>query len=198
MAKKKKKSRIKTRTKPAKSYLKLYIFLFLFVVIAIFAPLYLYKDNDKAKTANKSRVHIKSTNIAKNMVKVKLFYYNSKKAKNVDKEMTGNPASIIAVQREITPSRTPIKDTINLLLEGRLTAKEITEGFSTEFPYPDFTLQDATLSKGILTLTFNDPNNFSSGGSARIMMLHNQFIKTAKQFPQVKEVRFKPDYLFQP
>jgi spore germination protein GerM len=131
---------------------------------------------------------------------VRLFYYNE----NKDKELSGGDnrfygmESILPVGREMHVSRTPIQDTINLLIKGELTAAERAAGFTTEFPNTDFKLLSANLKNGVLTLEFTEVPGFTTGGSYRISILANQIIKTAKQFPEVKEVRFKPEELFQP
>ncbi|MGQ9477280.1 MAG: GerMN domain-containing protein [Candidatus Bipolaricaulia bacterium] len=131
-------------------------------------------------------------------LKVQLYYYNETR----DKELTGtiscSPEAVLPVEREIPYTKTPIQDTIRLLLEGELTAQERAEGFATEFPHSEFKLLGASLKRGVLTLKFADPTGFTSGGSCRTGLLAAQIIKTAKQFPDVREVRFEPESLFQP
>ncbi len=105
----------------------------------------------------------------------------------------------MSVDREIPDNENKIADTINLLLEGKLSTAEKSAGFQTEFPQPDFRLLSTNLDEnGTLTLEFDDPENFTSGGSCRVTILANQIIKTARQFPEVKVVKFKPETLFQP
>lgn len=131
-------------------------------------------------------------------LKVKLYYYNETK----DRELTGaiscSPEAVLPVEREIPYTKTPIQDTIRLLLKGELTAQERASGFSTEFPHPEFKLLGASLKGGVLTLKFADPKGFTSGGACRTSLLAAQIIKTAQQFPEVREVRFEPETLFQP
>lgn len=131
-------------------------------------------------------------------LKVKLFYYNEAR----DRELTGtiscSPEAVLPVEREIPYTKTPIQDTIRLLLKGELTAQERASGFSTEFPHPEFELLGASLKGGVLTLKFADPAGFTSGGACRTGLLAAQIIKTAQQFPGVREVRFEPETLFQP
>jgi spore germination protein GerM len=131
-------------------------------------------------------------------LKVKLYYYNEAK----DKELTGaiscSPEAVLPVEREIPPTKTPIQDTIRLLLKGELTKEERAAGFSTEFPHPEFKLLGASLKDGVLTLKFADPRGFSSGGACRTSLLAAQIIKTAEQFPGVRAIRFEPETLFQP
>ena len=129
-----------------------------------------------------------------NIIKVKLYYYNQLK----DKDRTFNSKYVLPVAREIARSKTPIQDAINLLISGRLTWQERTDGFTTEFPNARFQLLGVKLNRGVLVLEFTDVPGFTTGGAARVGVLSEQIVKTAKQFPQVKEVIFKPDYLFQP
>ncbi|MCR4325346.1 MAG: hypothetical protein NUV59_00885, partial [Patescibacteria group bacterium] len=51
---------------------------------------------------------------------------------------------------------------------------------------------------GVLTLTFDDPQSLTSGGSCRAGILWFQIEATALQFPEVKQARFAPEELFQP
>jgi spore germination protein GerM len=131
-------------------------------------------------------------------LKVQLYYYNRTK----DTDATGNlrcsPDAVLPVEREIPRTRTPIADTIRLLIAGRLTDAERAAGFSTEFPHPQFTLLRANLKDGVLTLTFPEIPSFTMGGAARVTLLAAQIEKTARQFPGVEEVRFDPESLFQP
>jgi len=132
------------------------------------------------------------------IVKVKLYYYNP----NLDKDESGNilcsTKGLVPVEREIPLSNHLIKDTISLLLKGELTDIEKAQGITTEYPLEGFALKEAFLEDGLLTLSFVDPNNKTIGGSCRTSILWNQIQATAKQFPQVKEVIFLPETLFQP
>jgi len=129
---------------------------------------------------------------------VKLYYYNP----DLDKDESGNTAcsrsGLVPVEREIPITQTPIQDTIKLLLSGKLTDEERSRGINTEYPLEGFSLKGASLKDGVLTLEFDDPNNKTVGGSCRAGILWFQIETTAKQFPEVKEVRFLPEELFQP
>ena len=127
-------------------------------------------------------------------ITIKLYYYNKLK----DKDRSLRPEFVLPVARTIPRTKSPIKDTINLLLKGELTWKEKASGFETEFPHPDFKLKSAKLKKGVLILEFPEVPGFTGGGAGRVGLLAAQIIKTAKQFPRVKTVYFKPEYLFQP
>ncbi|HEU0085385.1 MAG TPA: Gmad2 immunoglobulin-like domain-containing protein [Candidatus Paceibacterota bacterium] len=130
--------------------------------------------------------------------KVNLYYYNSEKDKDASGNVQCTAAGLVAVQRDIPVTQTPIQDTISLLLRGELTAAERAQGLTTEFPLSGVTLSGANLASGVLTLGFNDPNNRTGGGSCRIAVLWAQIRQTALQFDGVSQVRFTPDTLFQP
>ncbi|MFA6550482.1 MAG: Gmad2 immunoglobulin-like domain-containing protein [Candidatus Gracilibacteria bacterium] len=129
---------------------------------------------------------------------VLLYYYNPSK----DKDTTGNlmctKKGLVSVQRQIPLTKTPIQDTIKLLLKGELTAAEKAQGITTEYPLKGFELKAASLNGGILTLTFADPYSKSGGGSCRIGILWSQISETAKQFSGVVSVKPWPEELFQP
>ncbi|MCX6761075.1 MAG: GerMN domain-containing protein [Candidatus Nealsonbacteria bacterium] len=129
---------------------------------------------------------------------VKLYYYNS----NLDKDGTGNIIcsrnGLVAVERGIPITNTPIQDTIKLLISGNLTSAEKAQGIDTEYPLQGLKLTAASLNGGVLTLTFDDPYNKTGGGSCRVGILWFQIEATAKQFPGVSSVRFMPEELFQP
>lgn len=135
---------------------------------------------------------------AEQMRKIKLYYYNP----DLDKDDTGNVAcsrkGLVAVDREIPLTITPIQDAIKLLVSGNLTNAEKLQGLTTEYPLAGFSLKSVSLNNGILTLTFEDINNKTSGGSCRAGILWFQIEATAKQFTEVKQVKFIPEELFQP
>jgi hypothetical protein len=133
--------------------------------------------------------------------KVLLYYYNS----DLDKDEFGNIKcsrdGLIAVEREIPVSKTPIQDTINLLLKGKenLTQEDIDRGITTEYPLEEFSLSEVNFKEdGTLILKFNDPLNKTGGGSCRVGILWFQIEATAKQFSGVQRVQFLPEELFQP
>ena len=127
--------------------------------------------------------------------KVTLFYYNQKS----DSTFQCLESAILPVEREIPVTETPVRDTINLLTQGKITNSEKDLGFTTEFPLEGFSLKSAVLrSGGVLTLEFNDAMNKTSGGSCRVNLLRWQVEKTALQFPTVKTVKMLPESLFQP
>jgi spore germination protein GerM len=128
---------------------------------------------------------------------VKLYYYNPAK----DQGPGGAQCSrngLVAVERIIPKTETPLQDSIKLLLRGELTDEEKALGITTEFPLAGVTLANAVINNGVATLTFSDPQNKTSGGSCRAGILWFEIEATAKQFPSVSSVRFLPATLFQP
>ena len=130
--------------------------------------------------------------------KILLYYYNQIKDREIDESVPCSPEAVLAVEREIEKTGDLIKNTVNLLLAGALTEKEKENGFSTEFPLEGFEILSADIKEGLLVLKFSDSLNKTSGGSCRVGLLWLQIEKTAKQFKGVKEVRFHPEWLFQP
>lgn len=130
--------------------------------------------------------------------KVNLYYYNPEADKDNFGNLKCSRDGLVAVEREIAISKTPIQDVIRLLLSGELTEEERSRGINTEYPLEGFSLKGASLQNGILTLEFNDLNNKTVGGACRAGILWFQIEATAKQFPEVQEVRFLPEEIFQP
>jgi spore germination protein GerM len=133
--------------------------------------------------------------------KVLLYYYNPEKDKDENGNIKCSRDGLVPIEREIPVSQTPIKDTIELLLRGKenLTEEELAQGITTEFPLDGFKLKSVNLKNdGTLILEFEDPLNKTVGGACRVGILWFQIEATAKQFPQVKEVKFLPEELFQP
>jgi hypothetical protein len=159
--------------------------------------LVLEKDNPSGLPENADELKIPVL-FTKETKTIKLYYYNSK----LDKDESGNVMcgrdGLVGVDREVAISKTPIQDAIKLLLLGQITEQEETQGISTEYPLEGFSLKGASLKDGILTLEFSDPNNKSVGGSCPVGVLWFQIEATAKQFSEVKQVRFLPEDIFQP
>ncbi len=129
---------------------------------------------------------------------VTLYYYNEDKDKDAGGNVMCTDKGLVAVQREIPRTETPIQDAINLLLKGDLTVAEKTQGIDTEFPLNGLELRGASMNSGVLTLDFNDKENRTSGGACRVTILRAQIEKTAMQFDEVDSVRFIPEEVFQP
>lgn len=130
---------------------------------------------------------------------IKLYYYDATKDSDASGNILCSRQGLVAVERQIPLTKTPIQDAIRQLLKGDLTLQERAQGLSTEYPLSGVTLKGAALhTDGVLTLEFTDPENKTSGGSCRAGILWFQVEATAKQFAGVKEVRFIPEDLFQP
>ncbi len=161
--------------------------------------LVLANDNPSGLEENSKSISLPLT-LMPVMREVELYYYKPSLDMNSSGDIMCTRAGLVPVGRRIPVTQTPIKDTVNLLLQGNLTQQEKSESITTEFPLNGVTLQAASFNKqtGALTLAFNDPNNVTSGGSCRAGILWFQIEATAKQFPGVKQVQFTPAYLFQP
>ncbi|MBW2340068.1 MAG: GerMN domain-containing protein [Deltaproteobacteria bacterium] len=130
--------------------------------------------------------------------RVKVLHYlpNKIMAEKVDYEV--DPRALLPVEREIPFSDNLIFDTIKSLIQDQISEKEIRAGFWTGFPGDSFRLLRADLQGNTLTLHFDDPKYFTSGGSNRVGYLWLQIRMTALQFPGVKQVKYNPETLFQP
>lgn len=129
-------------------------------------------------------------------MKVRLYYYQPA----LDQGPGGvqcSEAGLVSVER-IVAADTDIAGVINLLLQGQLTGAERSEGIETEFPLDGVELISATGEGGVLTLTFTDPQNKTSGGSCRVSILWHQIERTTREFTGATQVRFMPEELFQP
>lgn len=162
--------------------------------------LVLEKDNPSGlpQNADELRIPVRFKDVVTSERDIKLYFYNPSK----DQDATGNVmctrAGLVAVDRKIPNSITPIQDAIESLLKGELTAQEKAQGISTEFPLSGVELKSANLKDGVLTLEFSDPQNKTSGGSCRAGVLWYQIEATAKRFEGVQSVKFIPETLFQP
>ncbi|MEX1028052.1 MAG: Gmad2 immunoglobulin-like domain-containing protein [Candidatus Paceibacterota bacterium] len=150
------------------------------------------------ENANELRVPIRFNANATPQRSVSLYYYNPERDQDASGNILCSDAGLVEVTRQIPVTQTPIQDTIRLLLEGNLTAQEEAQGIETEYPLTGFALTGANLANGTLTLSFNDSNNRTSGGSCRVGILWAQIRETALQFDVVDEVEFTPETLFQP
>ena len=127
-----------------------------------------------------------------------MYYYNPEQDKDESGNIQCSRDGLVAVEREIPVTKTPIQETIKLLIAGQLTDTEKSQGITTEYPLEGFSLKGTSLKDGVLTLEFEDPNYKTGGGSCRVGILWFQIEATAKQFSEVQKVRFLPEELFQP
>jgi hypothetical protein len=130
--------------------------------------------------------------------KARVFHYlpNKDAAEKLDYE--ADPRALLPVEREIAFSGNLVFDTINSLIQSELSETEKQAGFWTSFPGESFQLVRAELQGDTLTLYFDDPKYFTSGGSNRVRYMWLQIQMTALQFPEVDIVRYEPKTLFQP
>ena len=129
---------------------------------------------------------------------VNLFYYDSTRDQDANGNVMCTEKGRVPVSRKIS-SMTPIEETIRLLLSGSLTAEERARGITTEYPLSGVSLTSVALREnGELRIALNDPEHRTGGGSCRAAVLLAQLRATALQFPQVREVSFQPEDLFQP
>ncbi|MFA6603458.1 MAG: Gmad2 immunoglobulin-like domain-containing protein [Patescibacteria group bacterium] len=178
-----------------------------FAVSLVFEPpatatgtLVLVKDNPSGLPENADEVRLPvhfAVEVGETRA-VKLYRYDPSRDRDAAGNIQCSRAGLVAVERRIPVTKTPIQDTIRLLLKGGLTDAERAAGITTEFPLAGVELRSANLKSGVLTLEFVDPNNRTGGGSCRVGILWAQIESTAKQFPEVKTARFIPAELFQP
>ncbi|HEY4488966.1 MAG TPA: GerMN domain-containing protein [Candidatus Paceibacterota bacterium] len=129
---------------------------------------------------------------------VNLFYYDPTRDQDAEGNVMCTDKGLVPVSRKIA-SMTPIEETIRLLLSGSLTAEERARGITTEYPLSGVSLTSVALSEnGELRIALNDPEHRTGGGSCRVAVLSAQIRATALQFPEVQEVSFRPEELFQP
>lgn len=159
--------------------------------------LVLHKDNPSGLPQNDNELRIPVSFEAATQT-VKLYYYNASKDKDASGNIMCSAQGLVAVERSIPVTQTPIQDTIKLLLQEQLTAAEKSQGLSTEYPLTGFSLKGASVKDGTLTLEFADPQNKTGGGSCRVGILWKQIETTAKQFSGISKVVFIPAELFQP
>lgn len=129
---------------------------------------------------------------------VQLYYYNADRDKDEAGNVQCSRAGLVAVERELPLTETPIHDTLLELLRGIVTEEERASGLASGFPLEGVTLVGEHYANGVLTLDFTDPEHKTSGGACRAGLLWMQIEETAKQFPEITRVQFSPSDLFQP
>ncbi|TAK14575.1 MAG: hypothetical protein EPO32_01425 [Anaerolineae bacterium] len=132
---------------------------------------------------------------------VTLYFYNPANDVDDSGNILCSPAGLVAVLRQVDAAlkgEALIQATLDLLLAGELTAEEVEQGVTTEFPLDGVTLESVAMEGSTLSLTFNDPNFQTSGGACRAGILWAQVEATARQFPGVPDIRVQPDEAFQP
>jgi hypothetical protein len=158
------------------------------------------KDNPSGLPENDKEVRIPVTfDITKNPKRrIFLYYYNGNKDSDEQGNIACSKEGIVPVERSIPVTMSPIQTTLKMLLAGEITSEEKAQGISTFFPLEGVSISDISFVDGVLVLTFNDPLFRTSGGACRANILRMQVEQTAQQFETVKEVKIKPDSVFQP
>jgi spore germination protein GerM len=141
---------------------------------------------------------VKKTSIVVTEGKARVFHYLPNKHVAARLNYEPDPRALLPAEREIAFSENLIFDTIKSLIESELSEEEKQAGFWTSFPGESFQLLRAELQGDTLTLYFDDPLYFTSGGSNRVGFMWLQVQMTALQFPEVQNVRYEPKTLFQP
>jgi hypothetical protein len=130
---------------------------------------------------------------------IQLYFYDPALDTDADGNIMCSERGLVAVERTIPLTQTPVQYAVNLLLSGDMTPQEEAGGLTSEYPLAGVMLSSVRRdSDGTLVLALNDPNNATSGGSCRSGILWLQIERTAQQFDGVDVVRFEPEDLFQP
>ncbi len=129
---------------------------------------------------------------------VKFYYYDAAKDKDEQGNIRCSQQGLVAINRQLPVSISPIKDTLQAFLNNPLSEADKAAGLTSEFPLAGVSLVDLALRDGNLIVQLADPNNKTSGGSCRVAILRQQLEAVVRQFPEVKTVVFQPEELFQP
>jgi spore germination protein GerM len=155
-------------------------------------------EEQREAIPSKALDRVKKESIVVTEGKARVFHYLPNKDIAEKLNYEADPRALLPVEREIAFSENLIFDTINSLIQSELSEKEKQAGFWTSFPGDSFRLLRAEFQGHTLTLYFDDPTYFTSGGSNRVGYMWLQIQMTALQFPEVENVRYKPKTLFQP
>jgi hypothetical protein len=149
--------------------------------------LVLEKDNPSGLPENAAevRVPIRFAQTSAQTRVIKIYQYDEARDKDASGNILCSAKGLMGVDRTIPFTNTPIQDAVR-------------EWLKSEPSLAGITLTSASLSGGVLTLTFSDPQNKTSGGSCRVSILRAQVEATAKQFGGVTTVRLEPSSVFQP
>lgn len=152
-----------------------------------------YEDNEAVEVKELSLVE----NEVGGLQEVKLYYYNSENDKDENGNIMCSRSGVVPISA-ILPAKDIVFSALNLLIQGNIPETAAEQGVATEYPLEGFSIESLSFEDGLLTITFNDPNNSTVGGSCRTGILWYQIEQTALQFDGVEEVRFQPETLFQP
>jgi len=130
-------------------------------------------------------------------VSMQLYYYDAARDTDDAGNILCSAQGLVSVER-VLPQDATVEDAVQLLLRGEISDEERVQGVTSEFPLSGVALVSASSSDGVLTLTFVDPENKTSGGACRAGILWAQIEATVRQFSGASEVRFAPGDIFQP
>ena len=119
---------------------------------------------------------------------IKVYFHNSALDPNFENAIA-NDFKLVTIPK----TNTPLKDAINELIKFFVTEDENAYGTRVL----NFKLKSASINNGVAKLVFEDPENYTSGGSTRVNLIYSQIEKTALQFPTVKKVEIT-GAVFQP
>ncbi|MFH1430119.1 MAG: Gmad2 immunoglobulin-like domain-containing protein [Candidatus Uhrbacteria bacterium] len=162
------------------------------------AMLVLHRDNPSGLPEYDAELRIPITIQPTAVRSVSLSFYNPDEDLSPAAGLLCSAQGLVVVGREIPVTRTPIQDTVRLLLRGEITEEERAAGVTTEFPLEGVTLEGVSVADGVLSLEFNDPNGLTSGGACRSGVLWAQVEATARQFDGIVSVQHIPEDIFQP
>lgn len=132
---------------------------------------------------------------SENKMNIKLYYFNETEDLKKADYLPCESSSVLSVERQIAVTQTPIKDTINLLLEGKLTDSEKQQGYKPKASGV-LKLKSANLKDKKLILDFETIG--SLGGSCLNNLIWTEISKTAKQFSGVETIEIMPESLLEP
>jgi hypothetical protein len=143
--------------------------------------LVLLNDNPSGLPENEKKLEIPIYFATSPPDTVYLFLYDSAE----DRKICDCVACQVVLPVPVTIGRTstPIKETLNILARRM---------------HPDFYVKSINLKAGVLTVEFPVIAGFTEGGSCKQGINASQIVKTARQFSEVKSVRFLPEFMFQP
>jgi hypothetical protein len=179
------------------------------LIFTVLIAMILFLTETKSVSQNDQTVNKNATEDIGQEIKyrtVKLYYYDFSKseckgysyldAESTKEEEMGVSKGLVPVERKIVDSNNIIEDTIKLFLEGKVTDEEKTNGiynnnYVGKYPLTGLKLIKISLSaEGILSLTFDDPEQNTKGTFCDVEIKRQQLEATAKQFPEVKSVEF--------
>ena len=122
---------------------------------------------------------------------VSLYYYNLEEDKKVYDWISFNPEFVLPIKRVIPISKTPIRDTFDLLFGADLTEAEKEDGFKQgTFAAYNFEIQSLILNDGVLKIDFVNNPYLGSLSSTESTVFVSSLKKTAAQFPEILKIDF--------